>query len=127
MSAFVLNRNYELQLPNIFVDVDRNEMEYVDGGYRWVNYWWGRATNLTKDECLDFCDEYTARAVKLGVGAAAVAGALAWCAPAAFLCGMSLSVAGGNYGVIAARLNTASRRSGATVSINHGWLSVEIW
>lgn len=35
MSAFVLNRNYELQLPNSYVDVDREEMEYVDGGYTW--------------------------------------------------------------------------------------------
>lgn len=33
MSAFVLNRNYELQLPNSFVDVDCGEMEYVDGGF----------------------------------------------------------------------------------------------
>ena len=32
MSAFVLNRNYQLQLPNSYVDVDREEMEYVDGG-----------------------------------------------------------------------------------------------
>jgi len=33
MSAFVLNRKYELQLPSSFVDIDREEMEYVDGGY----------------------------------------------------------------------------------------------
>jgi len=32
MSAFVLNRKYELQLPDSFVDIDREEMEYVDGG-----------------------------------------------------------------------------------------------
>ena len=32
MSTFVLNRNYELQLPNSYVNVDREEMEYVDGG-----------------------------------------------------------------------------------------------
>lgn len=32
MSAFVLNRNYELQLPNNFVDIEKDEMEYVDGG-----------------------------------------------------------------------------------------------
>ena len=32
MSAFVLSREYELQLPNNYVDVDRDEMEYVDGG-----------------------------------------------------------------------------------------------
>ncbi|MBL4930972.1 hypothetical protein [Clostridium paridis] len=32
MSAFVLNRNYELQLPNSYEDIDCDEMEYVDGG-----------------------------------------------------------------------------------------------
>lgn len=32
MSAFVLNRNYELQLPNNFTVVECCEMEYVDGG-----------------------------------------------------------------------------------------------
>mgnify|MGYP000934548229 CR=1 FL=1 len=32
MSAFVLNRGYELQLPNSYVDIDNDEMEYVDGG-----------------------------------------------------------------------------------------------
>ncbi|MGL5087179.1 MAG: glycine zipper domain-containing protein [Clostridium sp.] len=32
MSTFVLKRNYGLQLPMSFVDVDREEMEYVDGG-----------------------------------------------------------------------------------------------
>ncbi|ADL50514.1 hypothetical protein [Clostridium cellulovorans] len=32
MSAFVLNRNYELQLPNSYADVDSDEMEYIDGG-----------------------------------------------------------------------------------------------
>ena len=32
MSTFVLKRGYELQLPTSFVDIDRDEMEYVDGG-----------------------------------------------------------------------------------------------
>ncbi|NLL31618.1 MAG: hypothetical protein GX258_11440 [Clostridiales bacterium] len=32
MSAFVLNREYELQLPDNYVDIDIVEMEYVDGG-----------------------------------------------------------------------------------------------
>lgn len=38
MSTFVLNRNYQLQLPESFVDVEREEMEYVDGGSipRWL-------------------------------------------------------------------------------------------
>lgn len=33
MSAFVLKREYALQLPTSYVDVDRDEMEYVDGGW----------------------------------------------------------------------------------------------
>lgn len=36
MSAFVLRREYALQLPNSYVDIDRDEMEYVDGG--WSGY-----------------------------------------------------------------------------------------
>lgn len=35
MSAFVLNRNYELTLPTSYVDVDNEEMEYIDGGWAW--------------------------------------------------------------------------------------------
>ena len=37
MSAFVLNRKYESALPTIYVDVDNEEMEYVDGGNGWYN------------------------------------------------------------------------------------------
>ena len=37
MSAFVLSREYELQLPTSYVDIDRDEMEYVDGGGYWSN------------------------------------------------------------------------------------------
>ena len=33
MSTFVLNRNYGLALPTSYVEVDNEEMEYVDGGY----------------------------------------------------------------------------------------------
>jgi outer membrane lipoprotein SlyB len=32
MSTFVLKREYALQMPTNYVDVDRDEMEYVDGG-----------------------------------------------------------------------------------------------
>jgi len=48
MSAFVLNRNYELQLPNSYVDVDREEMEYVDGGFATTNTWYGCSVTLNK-------------------------------------------------------------------------------
>ena len=33
MSAFVLSRGYDLQLPNSYVEIERDEMEYVDGGW----------------------------------------------------------------------------------------------
>lgn len=32
MSALVLQREYSLQLPHNYVEIDREEMEYVDGG-----------------------------------------------------------------------------------------------
>ena len=37
MSAFVLNRNYELILPEGYVSVENEEMEYVDGGSITIN------------------------------------------------------------------------------------------
>lgn len=33
MSTFVLKREYALQMPTSYVDIDRDEMEYVDGGW----------------------------------------------------------------------------------------------
>ena len=38
MSTFALKRGYELQLPMSFVDVDRDEMEYLDGGSGFSNW-----------------------------------------------------------------------------------------
>ena len=32
MSTFVLKKEYALQMPSSYVDIDRDEMEYVDGG-----------------------------------------------------------------------------------------------
>lgn len=56
MSAFVLNRNYELILPENYVDFDRNEMEYVDGGWCIENHWWGYNLYLTHKERVNFTD-----------------------------------------------------------------------
>lgn len=33
MSGFALRKNLELKLPTNFVEVESNEMEYIDGGY----------------------------------------------------------------------------------------------
>lgn len=35
MSTFVLDRRYALQMPNNYVDIDQEEMEYIDGGWAW--------------------------------------------------------------------------------------------
>ena len=32
MSTFVLKKDYALQLPSSYIDIDRDEMEYIDGG-----------------------------------------------------------------------------------------------
>ena len=33
MSTFVLRKEYSLQLPSSYVDIDREEMEYIEGGW----------------------------------------------------------------------------------------------
>lgn len=33
MSTFVLKREYALELPTSYVEIDNDEMEYVDGGF----------------------------------------------------------------------------------------------
>ena len=38
MSAFVLKKEYSLQLPSSYVDIEREEMEYIDGGLK-VSSW----------------------------------------------------------------------------------------
>lgn len=37
MSTLALNRSFELQMPSSFVDIDREEMEYVDGGGYYID------------------------------------------------------------------------------------------
>ena len=43
MSTFVLKREYALAMPTSYVDIDRDEMEYVDGGG--VGKHWWNSTN----------------------------------------------------------------------------------
>ena len=49
MSTFVLKREYALQLPNNYVEIDRDEMEYVDGGLSIPNWLVAGAVNWTID------------------------------------------------------------------------------
>ena len=53
MSTFVLNRNYGLALPTSYVEVDNEEMEYVDGGGASLAM---SSSYLSKDVCLDKAD-----------------------------------------------------------------------
>lgn len=57
MSTFVLKREYSLKLPNSYVETDREEMEYVDGG-DWQgcyggDYWWGSAFQFSAHGAAD--------------------------------------------------------------------------
>lgn len=53
MSIFVLKREYALQLPNSYVEIDRDEMEYVDGGGVSLAM---STSYLNKDTCLSKAD-----------------------------------------------------------------------
>lgn len=87
MSKFVLNRNYQLQLPNSFVDVEREEMEYVDGGMYVSERWWGIAINLSVAECTQMAIELRASvSTKTLVGKLMMTTSLSVIAAAAFNC-----------------------------------------
>ena len=68
MKELVINKNYELQLPNSFVDVEREEMEYVDGGMYVSEHWWGIAVDLNVDECKQMAIELRASAYTSTIG-----------------------------------------------------------
>ena len=53
MSAFVLNRKYELALPTSYVNVDNEEMEYVEGGSCALPM---KSEYLNKNNCLNIAD-----------------------------------------------------------------------
>ncbi len=67
MSTFVLKRNYGLELPRSYVEVDRDEMEYVDGG-GYSKHWWGFAIDLNVSECQDLSYLFKTSRNVLGLG-----------------------------------------------------------
>ena len=102
MSAFALNRKYELALPTGYVDIDNEEMEYVDGGVSAKKRWYGVQINLSGREA-----EGLAWALATGSGAAWLAAELT-----------SPTVIGGiSFGVIAAAMALSA---GAVGGLN--WL-----
>ena len=53
MSTFVLKREYALAMPSSYVDIDRDEMEYVDGGSAALPM---NSSYLNKQNCLNMAD-----------------------------------------------------------------------
>ncbi|WP_143318453.1 hypothetical protein [Clostridium sp. HBUAS56017] len=41
----------ELRLPSTYLEVEKDEMEYVDGGANYQKYWWGWSIDLDSKEC----------------------------------------------------------------------------
>lgn len=57
-----------LKLPSNFVDVERDEMQYVDGGYTESYAWWGYSMRFSEDET-----QHLIELVGAGAGASALA------------------------------------------------------
>jgi hypothetical protein len=107
MSAFVLERKYQLQLPSSFVDVDREEMEYVDGG---ALTWWQKGLVVAAVAAISAAVIYTGGAIliagfdavmSLGPVAAIVAEVGAKTALTGFIgstgTGVAIAIAVGNW------------------------------
>jgi hypothetical protein len=62
MSVFVLERKYALQLPSSFADLDREEMEYVDGG---ALTWWQKGLVVAAVAAVSSAVIYTCGAILL--------------------------------------------------------------
>lgn len=77
MSMFVLKREYELQLPNNYIEIDRDEMEYIDGGLDWKTYVAGVATGVVGNILYDIL-KYSGSAALQKFGVAAIGGTVGW-------------------------------------------------
>lgn len=118
MSAFVLKREYTLQLPNRYVEVDRDEMEYVDGGH-WEGcygntYWWGAAVQFSAHGAADMA--------AILAGGAALATIAAIIGPFVGLGVTATAVVGISAGVLALGASAfwyASNHNGMYVEYNY--------
>lgn len=68
MSTFVLKKEYELQLPSSYVDIDREEMEYIDGGINISNGVISFAANMAFNAALGGGTIGSVRAVVRALG-----------------------------------------------------------
>ena len=96
MSGFVLRREYALQLPNNYVDVDREEMEYVDGGDIYIS-------------------NSTLNGIALAIGINPIPAVLAYLGYAK-LKGLIL----GGIAILSAKIGVVSKVAGAVVMLSGG-------
>lgn len=92
MSTFVVQREYSLQLPNNYIEIDRAEMEYVDGGSGFTDWALsvktvgysiniiaaGIAGGITAVTLKLFVKKFAAWAIKIGIKKAAFVTAVPW-------------------------------------------------
>lgn len=108
MSTFVLKREYALQLPNSFVEIDREEMQYVDGGILLSKKWYGFSIWFNSRETDGLL-------IAIGLGSAT-----AWLAAELSAAGIVTLPASVPFGVIGAALAVAAGTIGAVYWKNNG-------
>ena len=126
MRAFVLKKEYSLQLPSSYMDIDREEMEYIDGGAEKRNYWWGWDMNLYGAEVQKMANllEFN---LYSGGGVGALGAAIAGAFP---MIGGALAIAGGIYAINIMYVKTVLANAdgkNATISKNMAGYSVNLW
>lgn len=93
-----------LNLPREYVEIEEEEMMYLDGGVKTYYNWWGTSTKISKSECQQFM-RYS--------GAIGLAGAIA-------IMGLS-----GMYGVFMAVgfavIDIGSKGRGVWINKAHSW------
>lgn len=75
MSTFVLKKEYALQLPTSYVDIDTDEMEYIDGGISWSG-----AKNVLYGALGYFIGKIVGHAISKSLVGAAIKAAGGWLA-----------------------------------------------
>lgn len=117
-----------LKLPNNYVEIERDEMEYVDGGAQKVDYWWGWAVDLSPTECATMATLLDAN-IAGGAGVGTIGAIIAGSFPAV---GVPMALAAVVYGVgvgyaKATLSGCASAGKGATLCKNLTGYHVNVW
>lgn len=69
-------RKMEMVLPRNHVEIEQEEMMYLDGGASTTHHWWGMSTTMSKTESVNL-QYYLSQATKFGYGGSTIAGGIA--------------------------------------------------